>query len=317
MLAELEAIYNMGYRGTVFIVDDNFIGNRKKLKSEILPAMVEWQRVKGHPFKFLTEASIDLADDSDLCQMMSDAGFTRVFVGIETPHEESLAECNKFKNQNRDLVADVKKLQNYGFEVMGGFILGFDSDPVSIFERQISFIQKSGIVTAMVGILMAPPETKLWHRLEKENRLLPGGTGDNTDGTTNIIPKMRFDILINGYKQVLSEIYSPKKYYERIHTFLKEYQPNEKIRRGFKLSLSKLRALFEVTIFLGIKDRARIDYWKMVFAILRKYPRYFSIAVTLAAQGFHFRKVYERVKKLKVDNSLLETQLKVLNRGPA
>jgi radical SAM superfamily enzyme YgiQ (UPF0313 family) len=317
MLAELEAIYGLGYRGTVFIVDDNFIGNRKKLKLEILPAMIEWQKEKRYPFKFLTEASIDMADDNELCQMMSNVGFTRVFVGIETPNEESLAECNKFKNQNRDLVADVKKLQNYGFEVMGGFILGFDSDPISIFEKQISFIQKSGIVTAMVGILNAPPETKLWRRLEKENRLLPTGSGDNTDGTSNMIPKMRLDVLINGYKQVLHEIYAPKQYYERIHTFLKEYKPNEKIRRGFKLQLSKLRALFELTIFLGIKDRARIHYWKMVFSTLRKYPKFIGIALTLAAQGFHFRKVYEKVKQIKVDDSLLKRQLKVLNGEPA
>ena len=317
ILAEMEAIYRLGYRGTVFIVDDNFIGNKKKLKSELLPAMIKWQKEKGYPFKFLTEASINMADDDELCQMMSDVGFTRVFVGIETPNEESLAECNKFKNQNRDLVADVKKLQNYGFEVMGGFILGFDSDPISIFEHQVSFIQKSGIVTAMVGLLMAPPETKLWRRLEKENRLLPGGTGDNTDGSTNIITKMRLDVLVNGYKQVLHEIYSPKQYYERIHTFLKEYKPNEKIRRGFKLQLSKLRALFEVTIFLGIKDRARLHYWRMVLATLRKYPRYIGIALTLAAQGFHFRKVYEKVKKIKVDDSIVKRQLKVLNGKPA
>ena len=128
---------------------------------------------------------------------------------------------------------------------------------------------------------------------------------------------MRLDVLINGYKQVLREIYAPKQYYERIHTFLKEYRPNEKIRRGFKLPLSKLRALFEVTIFLGIKDRARFHYWKMVFATLRKYPRYIGIALPLAAQGFHFRKVYEKVKQIKVDDSLLERQLKVLNGEPA
>jgi len=313
MIAELEAIYSLGYRGTVFIVDDNFIGNKKKLKAEILPAMVQWQKQKGHPFKFLTEASINMADDDELCQMMSDVGFTRVFVGIETPNEASLVECNKFKNQNRDLVADVKKLQNYGFEVMGGFILGFDNDPVTIFKNQISFIQRSGIVTAMVGLLMAPAETKLWRRLEKENRLQQGGTGDNTDGSTNIIPKMPFDILVNGYKQVLQEIYSPKQYYERIHTFLKEYKPNEKIKRGFKrLQLSKIHALFEVTISLGIKDRARLHYWKMVFSILRKYPKYIGVALTMAAQGFHFRKVYEKVKQIKVDPELLKKQTEVL-----
>jgi len=312
ILAELEAIYSLGYRGTVFIVDDNFIGNTKKLKAEILPAMLRWQQERGHPFKFLTEASINMADDNELCQMMSDVGFTRVFVGIESPNEESLAECNKYKNQNRDLVADVKKLQNYGFEVMGGFILGFDNDPISIFNNQISFIQRSGIVTAMVGLLMAPAETKLWRRLEKENRLLQGGTGDNTDGSTNIIPKMRFDILVNGYKQVLQEIYAPKQYYERIHIFLKEYKPNEKIKRGFKFKLSKLQALWEVTFFLGIKDRARLHYWRMVFSTLRKYPRYIGVALTLAAQGFHFRKVYEKVKQIKVDSKVLEQQAEAL-----
>ena len=312
ILAELEAIYDLGYRGTVFVVDDNFIGNKKKLKTEILPAMLQWQRERGHPFKFLTEASINMADDDDLCQMMSDIGFTRVFVGIESPNEESLAECNKYKNQHRDLVADVKKLQNYGFEVMGGFILGFDNDPITIFNNQINFIQKSGIVTAMVGLLMAPAETKLWRRLEKENRLLQGGTGDNTDGSTNIIPKMPFDILVNGYKQVLQEIYSPKQYYERIHTFLKEYKTNEKIKRGFRLSLSKIKALVSVTIALGVKDWARVHYWKMVFATLRKYPKYLGVALTLAAQGFHFRRVYEKVKQIKIDNRILEQQAEVL-----
>ena len=312
ILSELEAIYSLGYRGTVFIVDDNFIGNKKKLKMEILPAILQWQQERGFPFKFLTEASINMSDDDNLCQMMSDAGFTRVFVGIETPNEESLAECNKYKNKNRDLVADVKKLQRYGFEVMGGFIVGFDNDPVSIFRSQVNFIQKSGIVTAMVGLLMAPPETKLWNRLEKENRLLKGGTGDNTDGSTNIIPKMRFDILVNGYKQVLSEIYSPKQYYERIHTFLKEYKPNDKIKRGFKIKASKIQALIEVTISLGIKDGARLHYWKMVAATMRKYPKYLGIALTLAAQGFHFRKVYEKVKQITVDANVMEQQAGVL-----
>ena len=124
---------------------------------------------------------------------------------------------------------------------------------------------------------------------------------------------MRFDVLINGYKQVLQELYAPKQYYERIHTFLKEYKPNEEIKRGFKLQFSKIRALFEVTIFLGIRDRARIYYWKMVFSTLRKYPRYIGVALTMAAQGFHFRKVYEKVKLIKVDPELLKIQTEVLD----
>jgi len=312
--AELEAIYSRGYRGSVFIVDDNFIGNRKKLKADILPAMIEWQEEKEYPFRFLTEVSVNLADDEELMQLMSDAGFMRVFVGIESPNEESLIECNKFTNKNRDLVATVKKLQNFGFEVMGGFIVGFDNDPISIFKSQINFIQRSGIVTAMVGLLMAPAETKLWYRLKKENRMLPGGTGDNTDGTTNFIPKMNFEVLVNGYKQILRTIYAPKNHYERIYTFLKEYKPNKKVSPKFKLQAYQLKALIKSTLILGIKDRARVHYWRLILSTLLKYPRFIGLAITLAVQGFHFRKVYEKVKEIKVDEALLTRQLAVLSK---
>ena len=312
ILAELEAIYSQGYRSTVFIVDDNFIGNKRKLKADILPAISEWQKEKGYPFRFITEASINMADDEELMQLMSDVGFTRVFVGIESPNEESLTECHKLTNKNRDLVASVKKLQNYGFEVMGGFIVGFDSDPVSIFKSQINFIQKSGIVTAMVGLLMAPPETKLWHRMKKENRILPEGTGDNTDGTTNFIPKMRLDVLVDGYKQILHTIYSPKQYYERIQTFFKEYQPNREISSRSKLKVHHITGLAKSALVLGIKDRARMHYWRLVFSTLLKHPRFLGLSITLAAQGFHFRKVYEKVKKMQVDDALLDRQTKVL-----
>ena len=195
---------------------------------------------------------------------------------------------------------------------MGGFIVGFDSDPVSIFKSQINFIQKCGIVTAMVGLLMAPPETKLWHRLKKENRLLPGGTGDNTDGTTNLVPKMNFDILVNGYKQILHAIYSPKQYYERISTFLKEYQPSRKVASKIKIEAYHLKALVKATFILGIRDRASWHYWKLIFSSLLKYPRQIGLCITLAIQGFHFRKVYEKVREIQVDNALLARQQKIL-----
>ena len=312
MLRELDAIYAQGYRGTVFIVDDNFIGNKRKLKADILPAIIQWQREKGYPFRFLTEASVNLADDEALMQLMSESGFTRVFVGIESPNDESLTECHKFTNRNRDLVASVKKLQNYGFEVMGGFIVGFDSDPVSIFKSQINFIQKSGIVTAMVGILNAPPKTKLWHRLIKENRVLPEGSGDNTDGTTNFIPRMRYDVLINGYKQILHVIYSPKQYYERIETFFREYRPNSNFGSRSRLKIHHIVSLIKSALVLGFTDKARLQYWKLILSTLIKYPRLLGLSITLAAQGFHFRKVYEKVSKIQVDNVLLARQLKVM-----
>jgi len=313
MLGELEAIYNQGYRGTIFIVDDNFIGNKRKLKSEIMPAIIEWQKEKGYPFRFITEASVNLADDEELMQVMSDSGFTRVFVGIESPNEESLTECHKFTNKNRDLIASVKKMQSYGFEVMGGFIVGFDSDPISIFKSQINFIQSSGIVTAMVGLLNAPPKTKLWHRLTRENRVLPEGNGDNTDGTTNFIPKMRYDILMNGYKQILQTIYAPRQYYERIRTFLKEYRPNSELGSRSRLKAHHIVSLIKSTLVLGIRDRARVEYWKLIFSTLIRYPRLLGLSVTLAAQGFHFRKVNEKISKITVDEILVAKQMELMD----
>ena len=222
VLAELDALYARGWRDGVFVVDDNFIGNKKKLKLEMLPAMIEWQKRRKYPFSLQTESSINLADDDELMRLMVEAGFNTVFIGIETPNEESLAECNKSQNQNRDLVASVKRIQNCGLEVQGGFIVGFDHDPLSIFKNQINFIQNSGIVTAMVGLLNAPTGTRLHQRLKKENRLLKNFSGNNTDGSLNFIPKMNYETLINGYRQILDTIYSPKPYYERVRSFLRE-----------------------------------------------------------------------------------------------
>ena len=293
IVAELDALYDMGWRASVFFVDDNFIGNKPKLKSEILPAIIKWMDEKRHPFAFFTEASINLADDEQLMRMMTRAGFDTVFVGIESPNEESLVECNKMPNKGRDLLASVKRLQNHGLQVQGGFIVGFDSDPASIFRAQIDFIQNSGIVMAMVGVLMAPPGTKLYKRLKQENRLLPGGTGDNTDGSTNFIPKMGHETLIRGYQHVVDTIYAPKPYYERIRTFLREYKPGNTKR--IKISILHLLALLRSTWVLGIQERGRVHYWKLfVWTLLRK-PRTFPLSMTLAVQGFHFRKVAARI----------------------
>ncbi len=295
ILAELDTLYNQGWRGSLFFVDDNFIGNKRKLKSEILPAVIEWMEEKKHPFALFTEASINLADDEELMHLMTEAGFDNVFVGIESPNEESLVECNKIPNENRDLLASVKKIQNHGFQVQGGFIVGFDSDPLSIFKSQISFIQKSGIVTAMVGVLMAPPETRLYKRLKKENRLLPGGTGDNTDGSTNFIPKMGRETLADGYKHILNTIYAPKPYYERVKTFLKEYKPKNKRKGKGNINPRYIGALIKSMWVLGIKEKGRWYYWRLfVWTLLRK-PKSFPLSITFAIQGFHLRKVAKKI----------------------
>jgi radical SAM superfamily enzyme YgiQ (UPF0313 family) len=293
VVAELEALYQQGWRGSLFFVDDNFIGNKRKLKSEILPAIIGWMEERRHPFSLFTEASVNLADDEELMQLMVEAGFDQVFVGIESPNEESLLECNKLPNKGRDLLASVKKIQNHGFEVQGGFIVGFDSDPLSIFRSQISFIQKSGIVTAMVGVLMAPPGTNLYKRLKKENRVLPGLSGDNTDGSTNIIPKMGYERLVTGYKHILGTIYSPRQYCERIKTFLGEYKP--KARRRGNINPRDLPVLVRSMWVLGIKEKGRTYYWRLVAWTLLRKPRSFPLSIGLAIQGFHFRKVAEKI----------------------
>ncbi|GAI07231.1 unnamed protein product, partial [marine sediment metagenome] len=248
------------------------------------------------------EASINLADDEELMKLMVDAGFSTVFVGIETPNEESLAECNKFTNINRDLVASVKKVQNHGLEVQGGFIVGFDSDPLSIFKSQISFIQKSGIVTAMVGLLNAPPGTRLYQRLKKENRLLKDSSGDNTDCSLNFIPKMNYETLVNGYKHILDTIYSPKHYYERVKTFFKEYKPQRK--RKARIQFQDVRALVKSMWFLGVREKGRRYYWKLFLSTLLKHPRKFPLSVSLAVYGYHFRKVLEKYIMTPIEDAL-------------
>jgi radical SAM superfamily enzyme YgiQ (UPF0313 family) len=293
VLAELDAIYNQGWRGGLFIVDDNFIGNKRKLKLEILPAITEWMDRRKQSFALFTEASINLADDEELMRLMVKAGFNRVFVGIETPNEDSLVECNKLPNKNRDLVASVKKIQNHGLEVMGGFIVGFDSDPLSIFKSQISFIQKSGIVTAMVGLLNAPPGTRLFQRLKRENRLLKSFSGDNTDCSLNFIPKMNYETLINGYRHILNTIYSPKQFYERVKIFLKEYKPPKR-NVAFQFKFHFIGAVIKSVWILGIREKGRRYFWKLLASSLLKYPRAFPLSMSLAVYGFHFRKIVDK-----------------------
>ena len=294
VIRELDAIYDHGWRGSVFIVDDNFIGNKIKLKKEILPAIINWRKTKKSPPPLFTEASINMADDNELMRLMTQAGFDRVFIGIETPNTDSLVECNKNQNRNRDLVAAVKKIQNFGMEVQGGFIVGFDNDPVSIFRRQIDFIQNSGIVTAMVGLLNAPRGTRLYERLKRENRLVQNFTGDNTDCSLNFLPKMNLELLVNGYKQILASIYAPRAYYERIGTFLKEFRPHYK-PGIFQLKFYHLVGFFKSLWILGVIDRGRRHFWKFILSVLVKRPRAFPLSLILSAYGFHFRKVYQKI----------------------
>lgn len=293
VIAELENLYNHGWRGVVFFVDDNFIGNKLSLKAVVLPAVAEWMKKMKYPFTFFTQASVNLADDEELMSLMVQVGFNSVFVGIETPDEESLAECGKRQNKNRNLVECVKKIQQFGLEVQGGFIVGFDSDPHTIFERQIRFIQSSGIVTAMVGLLNAVRGTKLYQRLKKENRILTEVSGDNTDCSINFIPKMHYAALMRGYKQIVKTIYSPDQFYARVKKFLENYKP---LHNGLgRVSLSEVKAFIMSIFVLGIKEKERFHYWRLFFWSVCSRPRLTPLAVTFAIYGFHFRKVFERM----------------------
>ncbi len=302
IVAELASLYDRGWKGPVFFVDDNFIGHRKKLKAEIMPAIIEWIKERDFPFSFFTEASIDLSDDEELMRLMVEAGFDTVFVGIETPHEESLTECSKLQNKNRDLVASVKKIQQHGLQVTGGFIVGFDSDPPSIFERQINFIQKSGIVTAMVGLLNAPRGTPLYKRLDKENRLVHGITGDNTDCSINFVPKMGYETLVAGYEKVVKTIYAPRPYYKRIRTFFREYRPSG--QQTPPLNFFYLKAFLKSVWLLGIRGRERFQYWRLLVSTLIKRPQSINLAVTLAIYGFHFRKVFNALVRVPSERGI-------------
>jgi len=290
IIAELDSLYARGWREEVFFVDDNFIGSKQFLKSELLPALIEWRKGKTG-ILFFTEASINLADDQPLMELMVEAGFNKVFIGIETPDENCLAECSKIQNRNRNLVEDVKRIQRAGLQVMGGFIVGFDHDRPSIFRRQIEFIQNSGIVTAMVGLLQAPPGTRLYERMKQEGRLRGDASGDNVDGTTNIIPAMNLDTLREGYKGILQHIYSQKHYYQRIRTLLREYKPPKtRGRMRFSHTLALVRSFYR----LGLMDSGRLHYWKLMLWTQFRRPRLVTQAITLAIYGYHFRKVCER-----------------------
>jgi radical SAM superfamily enzyme YgiQ (UPF0313 family) len=278
------------WRGSIFFVDDNFIGNKGYLKAHLLPALIEWRKDKKGCV-FFTEASINLADDPELLDMMVTAGFDSVFIGIESPDEVCLTECHKTQNKNRDLLESVAIIHRSGLQVMGGFIVGFDSDRPSIFQRQIDFIQKSGIVTAMVGMLQAPPGTRLFDRLQRESRVVDTFSGDNVDGTTNIIPRMGIDRLLDGYQSIMKQIYSPKNYYRRVRTLLKELKAPE---INQPINIQRLLSLFRSAFRLGVLGKERFHYWQLMLWTLICKPSQLSVAITLSIYGYHYRRICER-----------------------
>lgn len=286
LISELEVLRQCGWDGPVFLVDDNFIGNKRQVK-ELLVKLIDWRKRVRTNMTFLTEASINLAKDDQLINLMVEAGFKRVFIGIESPLPESLKECGKVQNTKADLLHAVRKLQHKGLEVMAGFIVGFDSDPPEIFDLQFEFIQKSGIATAMVGLLTALPNTRLYKRLAQEGRLLQESTGNNTEAALNFIPKLDANYLLNGYRQLMKRLYEPRLFYERLHSFLSQYKP-----RGpsVRLTLQDVKAFLRAVWVLGIVDEGKRYFWKLIIKAL-KYPSKFPQLISQAVMGYHYRLV--------------------------
>jgi radical SAM superfamily enzyme YgiQ (UPF0313 family) len=290
VIEELETLYNLDWRGPISIVDDNFIGNIKEIKYNLLPAMKKWMQIHNYPFEFTTQSTINLADDDELMSLMTETGINSTFIGIETPDEMSLQSCNKIQNRNRDMLQSVKKMQQAGLQVSAGFIVGFDSDSPSVFQRQIDFIQQSGIASAMVGLLNAPKNTKLYQRLSAENRLTIEASGNNTDFSMNFIPKMDYQELLDGYRKIIHNIYTTKPYYERLRQQLLNY--NRLYNRKIKISFLLIMAFFKSFIIIGFLKKGRLEYWKLIIWTLFKRPGLFVEAITYAVYGYHFRTIY-------------------------
>jgi radical SAM superfamily enzyme YgiQ (UPF0313 family) len=285
LIRELESLRQRGWKDQVFVVDDNFIGDRARTK-ELLRELVSWrERTRPH-MGFLTEASVNLAGDPELCELMVKAGFNKVFVGLETPCAESLVECHKLHNQRTDLVQAVKTIQRAGMEVMGGFIVGFDHDRHDIFKRQFEFIQRSGVVTAMVGLLTALPATRLYQRLKREGRIVAESDGSNT--ALNFTTKLDREFLLSGYRELMMRLYEPRTYYRRIRNFLENYRP---VGPRLRLSFSDLLAFVKSFWVLGVWQRGRRAYWQFFWSTLLLRPRQFRHAFELVILGYHFRRV--------------------------
>jgi len=290
IIEELEVIYQLNWRGPILIVDDNFIGNKNQVKLRLLPAMYEWMHDHEYPFTFNIQSSINLADDDELMLVMAETGFTSTFVGIETPDEKSLQGCNKSQNKNRDLLHSVKKIQNAGLQVSAGFIVGFDTDTPTVFQKQIDFIQQSGIVSAMVGLLNAPKDTTLYKRLKAENRLTAETSGNNTDSSMNFVPIMNPQELQDGYQKIIQNIYATKPYYKRIRQFLLNYRQIRTVKK--KMEFSYLVSFFKSVFVIGIVNRGRGEYWKLLIWTIFRRPALLKDALTFAVYGYHFRTVY-------------------------
>ncbi len=297
MIAELEAFGDIDQYGMVVFADDNLMGNKKFLKSELLPALIEWRKQNRVVVTFATQITINLADDAELMDLMLEAGFQNIFIGIETPDDEGLEACKKSQNRRRDMLDNVRLLHNAGFVITAGFIVGFDTDTPSIFQRQIDFIQDSGIVISGVSVLKAPPGTELYTRMKRENRLIEAFNFHESE--TNIVPLMDPEILRDGYLHVLKTIYNPENIYKRTQNLLNDFRNSAKPSSGGILDI-KLSVLARYSVialrciyFLGIKGEHRKKFWQLVAWTLKNHPQKVDVALGFGVWMYDLGKIYE------------------------
>jgi radical SAM superfamily enzyme YgiQ (UPF0313 family) len=310
VIAELEALYWLGYRGTLFFVDDNFIGNKPAVK-RLLPIIREWQRVHGRPFEFYTEASIDLAADPQLLADMVEAGFTSVFVGIETPSAKALEQARKFQNLRLDLSEAIDRLTRAGLEVMGGFIVGFDSDGKDVFGLQRDFLARQPIALAMVGILTALPGTALWRRLEAEGRLRERSNGDQFS-RPNFAPMMDERALIKGYAELLGWLYSPKAYYSRCQAYMHRAGSRPQTRSS---TLGEVGVLLRTIWHIGILSPRRRLFWQLLAKAVPHGQDRTRQAIAHAVQGEHLIRYTREHVLPRLERALAEIQTEAERGG--
>ncbi len=272
LIAELDRLRELGWRNEVFIVDDNFIGNHHKALA-LSKDLAAWQVEHDHPFSFYTEASIDLADKTELLSTMVEANFMYVFIGIETPSSEALKQSRKFQNLRSDNVKQVRVIQEAGLWVLAGFIVGFDSDDETIFDRQREFIELTTITWAMAGVLQAPPTTALFDRMKREGRLI-----ENSDAITNFSPPnfetvLPFPVLLRGLATLLSDLYEARPFFKRALRSLEVWRPRATQVPPELPLLYNLRVLLASIWQQGVRSPYKREYWKFLFEIVRRYAR--------------------------------------------
>ena len=292
MLAEFEMLYKLGWDGAMFVVDDNFIGNKRDAM-RLLPAVQQWQEERQFPYSLYTEASVNLVEIPEMLDAMSDAGFNMVFLGIETPNDEALLSTSKGQNTSKEeeagsyLLRAIRKIQSRGMEVTGGFIIGLDGD--TEFDSHINFIQEAGIPMAMAGLLTALKETDLWHRLKQEDRLLVESTGNNTDMSLNFVPEMPREELISEYRRVVSTLYDPtlKNYFDRCLTLLDHMPHTSHNVRSIK---TEDLVAFARSIQRQLFSKQGLEYARYLLKSVINHRKMFPEAVRLAVMGYHLEK---------------------------